>query len=77
MYSVTVALVLALAGPVAGQSCRTYGTTYGADSSCSDGTRARTYDGTFGSTTYVTRPDGSRETCRSYRTGTGETTTCR
>lgn len=73
MYRLALALVLALTGPAAGQSCR----TYGADSTCSDGTRARTHEGPFGSTTYVTRPDGSRATCRTYRTATGATTACR
>lgn len=68
--------IAALTGPAAAQTCRTYGTTHGADSSCDDGTRARSYAGSFGSTTYVTRPDGERQTCRTYRTTAGATTTC-
>lgn len=77
MYRIALAVVLALAGPAAAQSYRTHPNAFGSTTYGSDGSTARTYGGTFGSTTYVTRPNGSRKACRSYRTATGETTTCR
>lgn len=80
MARLALALVLALVGPATAQTYRTYdnevggSTTYG-----SDGSTARSYPGIGGgATTYVTRPNGERETCRSYRGAAGSTTTtCR
>lgn len=70
-------LVAAMAQPAAAEDCRTHATITGTDTTCLDGTTARSHGTLFGRDATIRRPDGTTVTCRTYRTLAGETTTCR